>query len=65
MFTDRYTFIYTTSEQTVFCNVDVLPFSLPDSPAEPDNDVEDHGHTEPKLIPHDEVGDYCSSLFPI
>ncbi len=33
--------------------------SLPDSPAEPDGDEEDSGHTEPKLIPHDEVFNQC------
>ena len=36
-------------------------FSLPDSPAEPDMENEEHGPSEPKLIPHDEV--YIYLLF--
>ena len=40
----------------------VSPYSLPDSPAEPDLENQQGTSDEPKLIPHDEV---LSSLLQI
>lgn len=54
----REKYIQKEREQKVLADIFLTKASLPDSPAEPDNDVEDHGHTEPKLIPHDEEGTF-------
>ncbi|XP_065068675.1 serine/threonine-protein phosphatase 1 regulatory subunit 10-like isoform X2 [Rhopilema esculentum] len=56
----REKYIQKEREQKVLADIFLTKASLPDSPAEPDSETEEHGPSEPKLIPHDEEG----TLYP-
>eukprot|EP00112_Aurelia_sp_Birch-Aquarium-sp1_P020773 Seg543.6 transcript_id=Seg543.6/GoldUCD/mRNA.D3Y31 product="Serine/threonine-protein phosphatase 1 regulatory subunit 10" protein_id=Seg543.6/GoldUCD/D3Y31 len=54
----REKYIQKEREQKVLADIFLTKASLPDSPAEPDMENEEHGPSEPKLIPHDEEGTF-------
>eukprot|EP00794_Sanderia_malayensis_P015989 gene15989-17599_t len=56
----REKYVQKEREQKVLADIFLTKASLPDSPAEPDGDDEEHGPADPKLIPHDEEG----TLYP-